>query len=815
MRLCDLSDVPGSGFGGKAEGLARLVRAGVSVPTGFALSATSSPPSAWPDGVRDAFLHRLRDLLADGPVSVRSSALGEDGGEASFAGLFQTVLGVADEAAALEAAEVCIRSGRAERVRVYAGRTDPVPVGLVVQRMVEARAAGVVFSREPEGRDPGAVVEAVAGVGEGLVSGRVAPARWRVWRTGLGTLDTRGGPGVLAQAQVEEIARVAWDLAAAWQADLDLEWALDQDDRLWWLQARPITTGSPWRPPAVLRSARGADDGPISVWSNFNVRESMPDPLHPLSWSVWKSTLVAPIMRAMTGIPETSPVFERASGIDLVNGRVSFNLNAFLASPLLGPFMLRALHHLDAPTADALRDLARRGVLRPRHPPGARTAMILGFLSEPFRGTKLPGRFRPKAWLEALAATASRLRQRPPVQGLTDAELVAELRILSLPECAVLRAGMEAANMSFYVWALATWLFRPWPDAARVLATGVQGNPTTDISLALDDLIVGARPFADRLQAPDALPALRQADDPGIRRWLQAFDAFLDTFGHRVPREFDLATPRWSDDPAPVLDLVRTGLSQAGGESLRARVARLATEREALVQAALREAPAWRRPWMRWLARVLPAWMPLREAPKHHVMQGFLRVRHAAVELGRRLAERNVLADANDVFFLEMEELEQVLSTGGPVRDLIDQRREDMHRWLRETPPDILRSDGVPVAEGRSPSSDSLGGLGIGGGVAEGTVVRLDAPDPWKVHAGDVLVVAFADPCWTPLFPRVSALVMEVGGTMCHAAVVARELGIPAVFGVRNARDILRDGERVRVDGDRGCITRLDQAGAP
>jgi rifampicin phosphotransferase len=811
--LLDLARATDPVFGGKANGLARLQEGGLPVPEGFAVSVTTLLPEAWPASIRASFEVACRDLLAGGAIAIRSSAQGEDSEKMSFAGLFLTILDVTDLAAALAAAAACIASGGSERVLSYSGRSEPAPVGLVVERMVPARVAGVVFSRDPTGRSPAVVVEAVEGLGEALVSGRLTPHTWHVYRNGLGLLEARGPEHhPLTKAQVLMIASKALSEAQRRGMDLDMEWAVDAGDHLWWLQARPITAGSRWRPPVVLRSAGEVDDGPVSVWSNFNIRESMPDPIHPLSWSLWKITLIASIMKAMTGVPEHSPVFRRVSGIDLVNGRISFNLNALMSSPLLGLFFFSALDHIDAQIAPAIRDLAARGILRPRRIPGVRRAALWGLLSGPFRKReRVPSRFKARAWLEALAAVAAQIQARAPVSSLSDAALVDEIRLLARPEYAVLRAGMEAANMSYYVWSVCSWIFNPWPEAARALATGVVGNPTTDISLAVDDLVEQARPFVERFQSTTVLDDLRASDDPSHQHWVRAFDTFLDRWGHRAPREFDLATPRWADEPSPVLALVRAGLARHPAEPLRDRLERLRQEREVLIEAAVRRAPIWRRPLMRWAARAILQWMPLREAPKHHAMQGFYRARLASLELGCRLARGGMIERVEDVFFFELEELEATALRGVPPPAALAERRADLERFRTEPPENLIRSDGVPVVDTSTPEADGeLRGAGIGGGVGEGPVVRLDVPDPLRVHDGDVLVVSFADPCWTPLFPRAAAVVMEVGGIMCHAAVVARELGVPAVFGVRNALSILADGERVRVDGDKGRVTRLE-----
>jgi pyruvate,water dikinase len=186
-------------------------------------------------------------------------------------------------------------------------------------------------------------------------------------------------------------------------------------------------------------------------------------------------------------------------------------------------------------------------------------------------------------------------------------------------------------------------------------------------------------------------------------------------------------------------------------------------------------------------------------------------MRLAARELGARLVRRGVIDARDDVFFLEWPEL-QALARGagaGPDhRRLVRERRERFEHYVREKPPDIVRSDGVPVLEDADgPDADGvLRGTGASSGSATGPVRILREPDPAALAEGDVLVVEFADPGWTPLFPRARALVMEVGGIMCHAAVVSRELGIPAVFGVSGATRALKDDQVVIVDGDHGTV---------
>jgi len=310
----------------------------------------------------------------------------------------------------------------------------------------------------------------------------------------------------------------------------------------------------------------------------------------------------------------------------------------------------------------------------------------------------------------------------------------------------------------------------------------------------------------------------RLHDLPSGRAWLSSLEAFLDRFGHRGPMEFDLAASRWVEDPTMIIELVRSSLHSPASETVADRMARLSRRRQELIASAVAVSSWWRRPLMRWLAQLVEAYMPLREAPKHYGLHVFQRMRQAALELGRRLAASGVLSSADDVFLLEWPELAGHLGGGLEGLPTINEGRRLMERFRRERPPEILRSDHVPVevsAAGSVDGDSTLRGTAVSAGRATGPARVLTSPDPRRVRKGDVLVMEFADPGWTPLFPRAAAVVMEVGGLMCHAAVVAREMGVPAVFGVEGATSALHDDDRVIVDGTEGTVTLEEPASPP
>lgn len=807
-------------FGGKAAGLARLASLGARVPPFFAVEPTATPPSAWDDDDRREFLRRAAEILARGRVAVRSSAIGEDGHTKSFAGLFDTVLGVSEAQSALAAAARCISSGHGARATLYAGANGAIPVGVVCQLQVEARSAGVCFTRDPSGRDSAIVIEAVPGMGDRLVSGAADPERWRVYRNGLGAWEAyREAMGTTTLVEEEAIAtaREAAEIAARVGHPLDLEWALDAQGTLWWLQARPITAAAPLRSLTIEKSCPEADDGPVTVWSNWNIRETMPDPLLPLVWSLWRDVFMRLMVRSTLDLPRSSPLYRHLAVFDRVQGRVYWNMNTLLAVPGFGWMARIALPLVDHDGGRLVEQVLDRGVLRPRRLPGSWLSLVATFLRT--QATSIVHTlvaFAPRRLLRRLElwGESERARATRPISELSDEELIAEFRHFegSAGKAFVGILNVMGVAMGFY-W-VATHAFRHAPEAARLLVAGLTTSPTTRISIEIDELTEAARPIADRFAGGTPTETLaRLREDPSARAWIAELDRFLDRFGQRCPKEFDLAVPRWIEDPSMIVELVRAGLKAPSGERVRAGLARLAERRRTTIETAIATAPWWKRPLLRWLVWKVEEHIPLREAPKHHMMRGFLRMRQAAIELGRRYSERGAIPAAGDIFFLELAEIESLVRGDRPPPDLparIASRRAELARFEAEPPPDCIRSDGVPALETRSTPSDPsvLRGTPVSSGRASGRARLMRVPDPSRIEEGDILVVELADPGWTPLFPRVRALVMEVGGLMCHAACVARELGVPSVFGVRGAMTALHDDDPITVDGDAGTVVR-------
>jgi pyruvate,water dikinase len=501
--------------------------------------------------------------------------------------------------------------------------------------------------------------------------------------------------------------------------------------------------------------------------------------------------------------------------VDLVHGRIYFNMNGFMAVPLFGAMAPRILAMTDSRAVDIVHDLVSAGVLKPRHLPGSRVGLLVRILAAGLLSMlRLLSGLRPRRALRMMERDGASISRRQDVSEFSNSELIEEIRLFTHPECRRIRYGLQLETLAMGVYEIASRAFKNHPRALALLATGIPANPTTQISISIDQLSEAAGSLSDvfleELSTEDLFRKL-EATPEGLD-WLSRFQDFLNRFGHRGPMEFDMGAERWSEDPRMILDLIRENLRSPSKENLRERMARLACERVEAMNEALGAAPHWRRPILRVMARLVELYMPLREAPKHYGVIVFQRMRQAGLELGKRFARDGIINSPNDVFFLEWPELQALARGKRPGADLsarVRERREQYSSFKTERAPGFLRSDGVPVIEG-APSEMSqdgtLRGAPASAGQAAGPVRILREPDPRAMCEGDVIVMEFADPGWTPLFPRAAAVVMEVGGLMCHAAVVAREMGIPAVFGVSDATRILTDGQRVTVDGTAGIV---------
>ncbi|HET6232050.1 MAG TPA: rifamycin-inactivating phosphotransferase [Longimicrobiaceae bacterium] len=772
---------------------------------------------AIPDDLAAAIIRPLA-RLGEQAYAVRSSATAEDLPTASFAGQQDTYLNVVGRAAILRHVSRCWASLFTDRAVTYRLRNGvdhrKVHMAVVVQRMVFPQAAGILFTADPvSGNRKVASVEASFGLGEALVSGLVNADVYKV-RDGevvAGAVGTKrlailaspaGGtheqaiePGrqeqaALTDAQVVRLAQMGRRIEAHFGRPQDIEWCLADDD-FQIVQSRPITT---------LFPIPAAGDGENHVYLSVGHQQMMTDPMKPLGISVWQLTAMAPMHEA--------------------GGRLFVDVTRALASPAGRAGLLGMAGKSDPLIGDALQTIIDRGFIPslPDAGPGG----------PPAGGAPAPIETDPAIVAELIersqASLASLKRDIRTKSGPALFDFLVEAfqehkRVLSEPRSMqAIMAGMEAT------WwlneRLQAWLGEK--NAADTLTQSVPHNVTSEMGLALLDVADVIRPH------PDVVAFLQRAGDnegyldelpalAGGREARDAIQGWLDKYGMRGVGEIDITRPRWSERPTTLLPMILGNVRnfEPGAGARRFEQGRReAWKKEQELLARLRALPAGdakAEETKRMIDRVR-TFAGYREYPKYGIVSRYFVYKQALLEEAGRLVQAHVLREKEDIFWLTFQELHDAVRTNQVDDRLIRQRKDAFRSYQALTPPRVLTSDGEAVA-GTYRRDDlpagALVGLAVSAGTVEGRArVILDMAKA-DLEPGDILVTAYTDPSWTPLFVAIAGLVTEVGGLMTHGAVIAREYGLPAVVGVEHATRLIQDGQRIRVHGTDGYVEIL------
>ena len=739
----------------------------------------------------------------DAAYAVRSSATAEDLPTASFAGQQDSFLNVVGAAEILRHVRRCWASLFTERAIAYRQRAGfdhrKVRMAVVVQRMVDADAAGVMFTADPLTSNRRVVtIEAVAGLGEALVSGLVDADEYRVDDGGLVQPVTDGS--VLTEAQALRLAGLGRRIETHFGQPQDIEWCLEHDrggDAFQIVQSRPITT---------LFPIPTTDDGENHVFVSVGHQQMMTDAMKPLGISLWQLTAPTPMYEA--------------------GGRLFVDISPQLATPTGRAGIMGMLGRSDPLIGDALQTVLDRGDFvrtRPDDGTGGFPGMdgSESIETDPAIVTELIDRTRALlAALEEKLHTAS----GPAVFDLIVADLEERKRHVFDPRS--LQVIMAATQAIWWLNEhLESWLGER--NAADALTQSVPHNVTSQMGLDLLDVADVIRPHAevvaflqqvadeDRDGAGflDELTAL-----PGGRETRDAIRVYLDDYGMRCAGEIDVTRTRWGERPAMLLPALLGHVRNfAPGESGRRFAHGLEQYRRAKQEiiARLRELPDGEQKaeqTLRMIERVR-TFAGYREYPKYGMVSRYFAYKQAMLRETEGLVRSGALPQKEDAFYLRFEELREAVRTGAVDRGLIERRRAQFRSYATLAAPRLITSDGQAL-NGQHRRDDlppgALAGTAASSGVVEGRARVVTDIAHADLKAGDVLVTAYTDPSWTPLFVTVAALVTEVGGQMTHGAVVAREYGLPAVVGVDGATRRIRDGQRIRVNGAEGYVELFD-----
>jgi rifampicin phosphotransferase len=801
--LVDFGAADVAAAGGKGANLGELVRGGFPVPPGFVITTAAYrllleqaglgeklagllEAGAGPDGAAIRALFTGADLpappaaaivaayreLGGGPVAVRSSATAEDLPGAAFAGQQDTFLEVDGEQSVLRAVAGCWASLWTDRAMDYRARNgiDPHEVGIavVVQRMVPADAAGVLFTANPvTGTRGQLVVEAAAGLGEAVVSGALTPDNYVLDRDGTLVRFTPGqGGAVLGPEQLAALANLGGRVQELFKRPQDIEWAF-ADGRLHVLQARPMTALPP-EPPRLNRLQRLV--GPFFL-EMFQQRP------YPLDVSGWMQHGIGAMLERMAGsvgarFPPLPRLLPEEDGVVV---------------QLILPLPRPTLRMLAAPLS-VLRRARRYEAAHWTEDP-----RLAAFLAEVRRLAA-----------EDLSALPPRAVLRVAEEALAAMALVTELRVSYLPS-----AFLPLGRLRLLLALLGAARLGPALIAGAETRTSQANRGLESLAERVNDRPNLALAFRE-LEPAQLVVRLRQ--DPEFAGFLEDFDVFLADYGHRETVSIVLSSaPTWAEAPEVVLGLVRSMLgerpaaSDQSGEALarlqRHPALRFAPLRRAVLLAVAdaRRGIAFREDTHFYATMVLPV------------------LRRAYAELGRRLVCGGVLADPAEVYHLRLGELGELATRaeaddGGALPAAVAERyravvwaRAAKRRELQGVP---LLDPAVLFAHRRPQPGALVTGTGASRGQAAGRVRLIRGPEEFGLlRSGEIMVCPYTNPSWTPLFRRAAAVVVDYGGLGSHAAIVAREYGIPAVMGTGSGTAVLRDGQPVVVDGNRGTVT--------
>lgn len=787
--------------------------------------------------------------LGDGvPVAVRSSATAEDLPFASFAGQQDTYLNIVGEDAVVDAVRRCWASLWTDRAVVYRATNGiddrTVRLAVVVQRMVDSAVAGVLFTANPvTGRRRQAVIDASPGLGEAVVSGAVNPDHFVVDTANATILDRRLGdkrlairslPGggtehvalpaggdtaCLTDAQVLALAALGDRVEAHYGAPQDTEWAIDGDGALWLTQARPITTLFPLPEHAP---EPGTD---TRAYFCFSVAQGLYRPITPMGMAVFGVIASSAARLFGFGVTDASAgpaVFAPAGQ------RVFIDVTSAVRSSMGRTLLPKILGVMEARSAAIFLNLfedPRFSNTRPSRLPFIRR--VGGAAVKHRVPLKLIGALvKPQRGLAAVDRVGVELERRlaAPEQATAAQRLDFVETVLGTEVIPLLPRVMPVAAAGFAALGIADKLLGP--DAAvgdvQAVLRGIPNNVTTDMDLELWHLAV-------RLHADE--PTARLFESVKVDELAHRYTAgtmppaaqagvagFLARYGHRAVAEIDMGMPRWSDDPRYLLGVLANYLRMDPADGAVLTPDRLfaqgAAEAEAMVETLAGRAAKRSRLRGRLVrtmlgrARLLAG---VRELPKYYMVRIIAACRQQVALVGVELAKQGRLAEAGDVFFLDLAEARAALS-GTDQRDLVEERRRAYDEELRRRHiPRVLLSDGTePQAKPAAGSADgALVGTPASTGRVTGTAQVILDPVGAHLEPGEILVAPSTDPGWTPLFLTAGGLVMEMGGANSHGAVVAREYGIPAVVGVPDATHRITTGRQITVDGAAGTVTLL------
>ncbi|MBT2615924.1 MULTISPECIES: phosphoenolpyruvate synthase [unclassified Bacillus (in: firmicutes)] len=758
--------------------------------------------------------------------AVRSSATAEDLPFASFAGQQDTYLNIKGKDAILQYISKCWASLFTDRAVIYRMQNGfdhrKVYLSVVIQRMVFPQASGILFTADPVSSNRKVLsIDASFGLGEALVSGLVSADNYKVQEGRIveknisakklaiytrkegGTVEKEIESGqqvlsTLSDEQVLGLERIGRKLEAHFGWPQDIEWCL-VGDTFYIVQSRPITT---------LYPIPEANDQENHVYVSVGHQQMMTDAMKPLGLSFWLLTTPAPMR--------------------IAGGRLFVDVTHMVTSPDSRKMLVEAMGQHDPLMKDALINIIERGDFI-KSVPNDKQEQNSG------KSNKSVPSGHSSAQIENDPTIVSDLINRSQtsieelkqnIQTKSGSDLfdfiLEDIQILKKilfdpQSSAVFMAAIDAS--SWINEKMNKWLGEK--NAADTLSQSVPNNITSEMGLALMDVADVIRPY------PEVIDYLQQVKDDNFLDELVKFDGgqetqdaiydYLGKYGMRCAGEIDITKIRWSEKPTTLVPVILSNMKNfepnaSNRKFEQGRQEALKKEQELLER--LKKLPdgEQKAKETKRMISLIRNFIGYREYPKYGMVNRYFVYKQALLKEAEQLVQANVIHEKEDIYYLTFEELHEVVRTNKLDYQMISKRKDEYKLYEKLTPPRVITSDGeIIVGEYKRDNlmAEAIVGLSVSSGVIEGRARVILNMEDADLEDGDILVTTFTDPSWTPLFVSIKGLVTEVGGLMTHGAVIAREYGLPAVVGVVNATKLIKDGQRIRVNGTEGYIEIL------
>jgi phosphoenolpyruvate synthase/pyruvate phosphate dikinase len=777
-----------------------------------------------PEDISEAIAHFLSKLGENNAYAVRSSATAEDLPTASFAGQQDTYLHIIGKEAILKHISKCWASLFTERAIIYCLQNGfdhrKVYLAVVVQKMVFPQVAGILFTADPvTGNRKISSIDASFGLGEALVSGLVNADNYKV-RNGkiidkkistkklaINALKDGGtteqeveleqqNRQALTDEQISQLERIGRTIEAHFGSPQDIEWCL-VDDTFYIVQSRPITTLFPI--PEI-------NDQENRVFVSVGHNQMMTDAMKPLGLTFFLLMTHAPM--------------------HVAGGRLFVDVTATLASPVGRETILNVtLGKSDPLMKDALTTIIERGDFIKSLPDGQSSG-------KSSRG-RSPADFQtlndydPAIVADLIQQSQTLIKAlKQTIQTKSGSDLF-DFILEDIQQLKQTNADSQSFGVFMTAMNAASWInekMNEWlgeKNAADALSQSVPNNITSEMGLALLDVADAIRPY------PKVIEYLQQVKEDtfldelvkleGGQEAQNAIATFLHKYGMRCAGEIDITRPRWSEKPTTLVPMILSNIKNLEpGEHDRKfeQGQRSALKKEQELLERLKQLPngEQKAKETKRMIDLVRNFIGYREYPKYSIVSRYFVYKQALLKEVEQLILAGVMHEKEDIYYLTFEGLRDVVHTHQLDYSIINRRKDEYKHYEKLTPPRVITSDGeIIVGEYKRDNLpvDAIVGLPVSTGVIEGrarVILNIEEAD---LEDGDILVTAFTDPSWTPLFVSIKGLVTEVGGLMTHGAVIAREYGLPAVVGVDHVTKLIKDGQRIRVHGADGYVEIL------